>query len=236
VRVTFCPLVIWGARSDTVPGFTTGGVHPPTTWVVFFNVFGSLTTCSVTTGGVTFSIFGAAGVAVAFGLLAGVGVAVSASAVFFGSAVISDSGELSRDGSGASGSGNGDCAGCDSTTPAATVGTVSCCALTSFCALSSILTSCTLTSCMLTSCGVFAFTPTSEIVMPSTGTAISAPTTTRMILGCFARTSEFMHSLTQDHVFWLHGRLDEHVDPPGDARFLLANRFRANIFLSNFFW
>jgi len=122
-------------------------------------------------------------------------------------------GVRSRVGSGASGSGNGVGKGIDSTTAVgadATVGTVSCCTLAVSCALSSTLTSCC----------VFAFAPTSEIVIPSTGTAISAPTTPRMIFGCFARTSGLKRPLMQEIAFWLHGRLNAHVDPPVPQYFL----------------
>ncbi len=199
VTFTFTPLVRLGARSETVPGFNTGGVHDRATSVSFLTTRGACTFCASCASIDAFTA--GVGVGATLGVSTPVG---SAGATGVGAVTASGGGMVEVEGSGASGSGRGDCAGLGSAISVgefvlageatgvdtfATAPMASCCALV-FC-------------CALGSCCVFALTLTNEIVIPSRGTAIAAPTAPKMIFGCFARASELMRPLTQEIASWL---------------------------------
>ncbi len=189
MRVTCCPLLSFGARSETVPGFNNvGGVHDPTTSVSFLTTRGACTPCASCASIDAFTVGAGVGAAIGVSLTLGAGDATGVSAV-----TASGGGKVEVEGSGASGSGSGDCAGLGATTSAGLfVITGEATGVDTF--ATAPVASC----CALKFCCVFALTLTNEIVIPSTGIAIAAPTAPRMILGCFARARELMHPLTQE--------------------------------------
>ncbi len=199
MTLTFTSLVSWGARSETVPGFNTGGVHDRTTSVSFLTTRGACMFCASCASIDAFTV--GVGVGAALGVCSTLG---SADTTGVGAVTTSGAGELEAEGSGASGSGSGDWAGFGSTTSrgefvlagtAAGVGVSTTVLLASCCTL--------VFCCTPDSCCVFALTLTNEIVIPNRGIAIAVPTAPRIIFGCFARASELMRPLTQEIASWL---------------------------------
>ncbi len=187
MTLTFTPLVSWGARNETVPGFNTGGVHDRVASVSFLTARGACT-LRASVDAEAFTVGMGEGGALRVSSTLG-----SVDATGVGAVTAPGASKVEAEGSGASGSGSGDRTAFGPTTSAGLfVITGEATGVNTF--ATAPVASC----CALKFCCVFALTLANEIVIPSRGIAIAVPTAPKIIWGCFARASELMHPLTQE--------------------------------------